>query len=235
MHMKKQTGFTLVEMLVSLAVGIVVLAAIYAMVNLGQKSTLGVERKVYAAQDARSALELMSIEIEMASYNPRPDLLSSTFWKTPACAASANQNYRGIQQATPNAITVQMNLNANGAIGANALDEFNESITYVYDSVNQLITRSTDCGAGSNPFLGNTPGNPRNVRVINTSAVPVFRYFNSQGTEITSASLPAGIPDIARIDITLWVETEHNDATTGKKKKFVYATSVIPRNHVLNR
>jgi prepilin-type N-terminal cleavage/methylation domain-containing protein len=230
--MKNDRGFTLLEMIISLAIGVVVLAAIYAMVNVGQKSTVNTERKVYAHQDARSAMEMMSLEIQMASYNPRPDLVSSTFWVSPAnCTASANQSYGGIQQATASVITIQMNLNATGAIGDNP----NESITYTYDTVNQYITRSLDCGSGSHPFLGNTPGNPRAVRVINTSDVPVFRYFNAAGTEITSASLPAGIPDIARIDITLWVETEDVDMNTGQRKKIVYSTSVIPRNHVIKR
>lgn len=234
--MKKQKGYTLVEMLISLAVGMFVILAVYAMVSVGQKSTSNVERKVSAHQDARAALELMSMEIQMASYNPRPDLANSTFWRIPGtCAASTHQNYRGIQQATGSSITVQMNLNANGFIGANAIDEFSESITYAYDSANQYITRSTDCGAGSNPFLGNLPGSPRVTRVINTDTVPVFRYFNAQGTEITSAQLPAGIPDIARIDITLWVETEGKDINSGQRKKIVYSTSVIPRNHVISR
>jgi type IV pilus assembly protein PilW len=230
MHMKNNKGFTLVEMLIALAVGMVVLAAVYAAVNMGQKSTVNTERKVYAHQDARAAMELMSLEIQMASYNPRPDLLSSTFWVSPtSCTAAANQTYKGIQQATAGVITVQMNLNTTGVIGDNP----NESITYTYDATNQYITRSLDCGSGSHPFLGNTPGNPRAVRVINTNDIPVFRYFNAMGNEITN--LPAGIPDIARIDITLWVETEHIDMNTGQRKKIIYSTSVIPRNHVITR
>ncbi|MFA5321799.1 MAG: prepilin-type N-terminal cleavage/methylation domain-containing protein [Smithella sp.] len=230
--MKNKQGFTLVEMLISLAIGMVVLTSIYAVVNMSQKSTVNVERKVYASQDARSAMAMMSLEIEMASFNPRPDLLSGSFWVTPAtCTASANQNYRGIQQATPSSITVQMNLSADGSIG----DDPNESITYTYDDANQYIIRTLDCGSGSHPFLGNLPGLPRAVRVINTSAVPVFRYFDAQGTEITSASLPAGIPNIARIDITLWVETEDIDMNSGQRKTIFYSTSVIPRNHVISR
>jgi prepilin-type N-terminal cleavage/methylation domain-containing protein len=230
--MMKQKGFTLVEVLISLAVGMIVLAAIYATVNMGQKSTVNTERKVYAHQDARAALEMMSMEMQMASYNPRPDLAGNTFWVAPAtCTASANQNYRGIQGATNSSISVEMNLDASNAIGDNP----NEVITYTYDALNQYIIRSTDCGAGSNPFLGDMPDTPRAVRVINTDDVPVFRYFNAQGVEITTAELPAGIPNIARIDITLWVETENMDMNTGERKKIIYSTSIIPRNHVINR
>jgi len=228
--MKTQKGFTLLEVLISIAVGVIVLAAIYAAVNLTQKSTAGTERKIYAQQDARAALELMSLEIEMASFNPRPDLAGANFWVSPAsCSPSPNQNYRGIQAATPFSITVEMNLNGSAAVGDNP----NEVITYTYDPTNQYIIRSLDCGSGANPFLGDIVGNPRSVRVINTNNVPVFRYFNAQGTEITSAQLPASIPDIARIDITLWVETEDIDPASGTRKKLFYSTSVIPRNHVI--
>jgi len=221
MHMKKQNGFTLVEMLISLAVGVLILATIYAAVNLGQKSSTATERKVLAHQDARAALELMSLEIQMASFNSRLDAVTTTFWKTPNCtnADATQQRNKGIQNATPSTITVEMNMNASTAIG----DAANEIITYTYDAANQYITRTanttTSCGTAES-FLGDLPSTyKKNVRVINTNDVPVFRYFNAQGTEITAAQLPAAIPDIARIDITLWVETEDVDMNTGERKK----------------
>jgi Tfp pilus assembly protein PilW len=228
--MKKHDGYTLVEMVISIAVGMVILLAIYAAVNMGQRSTLNVERKVAATQDARAALGLMTLEIEMGSYNPDPTLETGAFWvASGACATpSGNQNYRGIQAATDSSITVEMDRDDSGVIG----DATNEIITYTYDAANQYITRGTNCG-GNMPFLGEAPasGTPRAVRVINTAAVPVFRYFDAQGTEITTA---ARIPDIARIDITLWVETEDKDPNSGQRRRLVYSTSVIPRNHVIN-
>jgi Tfp pilus assembly protein PilW len=239
--MKKHAGYTLVEMVISIAVGMVIIAAIYAVVNVGQRSTVNVERKVVAHQDARAALELMSLEIQMASYNPTR---TPNIWVGPGncTTASVNQGYRGIQAATDSAITVEADISGPDVDGDGVGDSdgvaggsSNEIITYAYDSVNQYLTRSTNCG-GNQPFLGDTAasGRPRVVRVINTAAVPVFRYFNAQGTEITAAGLPAGIPNIARIEITLWVETEDVDANSGQRRRTVYSTSVIPRNHVIN-
>jgi prepilin-type N-terminal cleavage/methylation domain-containing protein len=231
--MKKQRGYTLVEMVISIAVGMVIIAAIYAAVNMGQRSTVNVERKVAAHQDARASLGLMALEIEMASFNPT---YASGVWVAPGdCTpGSGNQNYRGIQDATVISMTVESDINENGVIGGTGNP--NEVITYAYDSTNQYITRSTNCsGGGNQPFLGDIPtsGNPRTVRVINTDAVPVFQYFDAQGTQITAAGLPAGIPNIARIDITLWVETEDVDPNSGQRRRMVYSTSVIPRNHVI--
>ncbi|MDD5344021.1 MAG: prepilin-type N-terminal cleavage/methylation domain-containing protein [Smithella sp.] len=230
--MKNHKGYTLVEVLIALALGVIILSAIYSLVNMGQKSTYNIERRVAAHQDARTALEMMSMEIQMASYNPRPDYEGSNFWVSSGnCTASTNQTYKGIQSATDSSITIEMNLDGSASIG----DSINEVINYTYDSNNQYISRSTNCTGGDQPFLGDVPGNPRAVRVINTSAVPVFRYFNALGAEIAASSLPAGIPNIARIDITLWVETENADMNTGQRKKAFYSTSIIPRNHVITK
>ena len=67
--MNKNKGFTLIEILMALGIGMIVLAAIYVAVNASQKTTSGIERKVIAQQDVRSALNIMSMEIRMASYN----------------------------------------------------------------------------------------------------------------------------------------------------------------------
>jgi prepilin-type N-terminal cleavage/methylation domain-containing protein len=232
MYMKNHKGYTLVEVLIALALGVIILSAIYSLVNMGQKSTYNIERRVAAHQDARTALEMMSMEIQMASYNPRPGDEDSDFWVSSGnCTPSTNQTYKGIQSATDSSITIEMNLDGSASIG----DSINEVINYTYDSNNQYISRSTNCTGGDQPFLGDVPGNPRAVRVINTSAVPVFRYFNALGAEIAASSLPAGIPNIARIDITLWVETENADMNTGQRKKSFYSTSIIPRNHVITK
>jgi prepilin-type N-terminal cleavage/methylation domain-containing protein len=228
--MKDHKGYTLVEVLIALALGVIILSAIYSLVNMGQKSTYNIERRVAAHQDVRTALEMMSMEIQMASYNPRPDYEGSNFWvSSGSCTASTNQIHKGIQSATDSSITIEMNLDGSASIG----DSINEVINYTYDSNNQYISRSTNCTGGNQPFLGDVPGNLRAVRVINTSAVPVFRYFNALGAEIAASSLPAGIPNVARIDITLWVETENADLNTGQRKKSFYSTSIIPRNHVI--
>jgi type II secretory pathway pseudopilin PulG len=236
--MKKTAGFTLVEVLVSIFVGMIIIGAIYAAVVSGQRSTANIDRKVIAGQDARAVLELMTLEIEMASYNPT---YTTGLWVNPAtCAAGSGiQNYRGIQAATATSLSVEEDINGicaggicdgDGVVGGSP----NEIITYTFDAANQYITRSTNCG-GAQPFLGDTAasGRPRSVRVINTAAVPVFRYFNAQGTEIAAAGLPAAIPNIARIDVTLWVETEDVDPQTGLRRRLVYSTSVITRNHVI--
>jgi hypothetical protein len=223
---KNHRGFTLVEVLFAVATGIMVMGAAYVAMISGQRSSVGIEEKVVAQQDLRGGIEIMSLEIGMASFNPN---FVNMIWRAPGgCVnASANQAYKGIQDATANTISVQMDIQESSAIGDNP----NEIIAYAYDAVNQRITRETNCG-GAQPFLGNTPGNPRTVRIINNILnIPVFRYFNGLGAEIPAANLPVSIPDIRRIEITLAVDTEDVDPNTQQSRRMLYASSVVPRNH----
>jgi len=229
--MRKSKGFTLVEIIVAMALGLVMLTAIYTAINSAQRSSSGIERKVIAQQDAKSALELMAMEIRMASF----DISSpSAIWVDPVnctniCATQACRDNRGIQEATANAITIEMDIDSSGAVG----DAANEIIRYSYDTASQYITRETrrDSGgcntSGAQPFLGDAVAGRKTVNVVNAgSNVPVFRYFDRTGIAET-----ASIRDIRTIEITLLVETEDIDPASGQKRRLVYSTRVIPRNH----
>jgi len=256
--MKDIKGVTLVELLVGMAVGMLLLGSIYMAVNVAQRSTSGIERKVTAQQDLKPALDLMAMEIGMASYNPT---YATGIWLNPtncAIAATANQTYKGIQEATPNSITVEMDITDSACTatdGTGAIGDCNEIIRYAYltGTTDPLcITRETiRCASGTlttsgaQSFLGATTadaasGNPRTVRVINNTAgtgnmaIPVFRYYNESGTEIfPTAGNQTTIPNIRRIEITLAVETEDIDPNTQQRRRLIYTTSVIPRNHVI--
>ena len=243
--MKTNRGFTLVELMITIAVTMLLLVAVYAAINSVQRSSAGIERKVAAQQDVKPALDLMAIEIGMASYNPT---YTSSIWVNPpggasTCGAtSATQTYKGIQEATANAISVEMDIRGttDGSASDGALGNPNETIRYNYvtGAANQYITRSTNCTAAdlNIPFLGDVAANTRAVRVINdTMGLSLFRYYDGAGTEIAATSLPASIPFIRRIEITLAVETEEIDPATKARRRLIYSTSVIPRNHAINQ
>lgn len=231
---KSAKGFTLIEILFALFIGLLLMGTIYVSMISGQRSSVALEGKITAQQDVRAVLEVMALEIGMASFNPN---FVTGIWRNPAnCpSASGNQAYKGIQVATENSITVEMDINDNGAVANPAADNPNEVIAYVYDiPTNQRITRSTNCG-GAQAFLGDVPGTQgRSVRVINnTLNIPMFRYFDGMGVEIPAADLLAGIPNIRRVEITLAVETEDVDPNTMQRRRMIYSTSVIPRNHAI--
>jgi len=58
----------------------ILLGSIYMAVNSAQRHSMGIERKVAAQQDVRPSLELMAMEIRMASFNPN---FTTGNWVTP--------------------------------------------------------------------------------------------------------------------------------------------------------
>jgi len=230
--MKNKNGFTLVEALIALLMGSLVLMAIYSAINTGQISSSNIESKVAAQQNTRGAMELMAIEIQMASYNPT---LKQNIWvsTTDCVSVAGNQIYKGIQEAGANSITVEMDINGNGLID-NTANNPNEVIRYYYDPTNQYITRQVNCGTAL-PFLGATTANAttQTVWVVNNAAgIPVFRYYDGQNNAL--AAPVSNIDQIRKIEITLVTKTSNKDIGTGGQRQIIYTTSVIPRNHALN-
>lgn len=221
-----QAGFSLVELLIVILLSTVVLTAMSMLLRSGLHASTGIQIKAATQEDSRLALQIMTAEIGMASYNPAVDL-SMNFWRTNTCAPCADltcKNRQGIPEAAANTMMVAM---ASGATSTAVGDDPNEIIRYVYDIANQRITRSTNCGVPQ-PFLGESvaSGNPRETRVVNAAlGLPVFRYFNAQGAET------ADIPSIRRVEITLAVQTDQIDPASGQRKTMIYSTSTILRNH----
>jgi prepilin-type N-terminal cleavage/methylation domain-containing protein len=232
--MKKENGFTLVEAIVALFISSLMLVAIYSAMDMAQKSATKIEKRVVGQQDARGALELMSLEIQMASYNPRS---SRTIWANPASCSGAtpNMTYRGIQEAGANTLTIEMDINDNGTISA---ADPNEIIKYDYvaNTDSQYLERTINCNASStHPFLGGLAADidSKTVLVKNFEVgIPVFRYFDGSGTELLPP-VTTSIPDIRMVEITLVIDTYSADAD-GVRKRFVYSNRVVVRNHSLS-
>ncbi len=194
--MGKERGFTLIEILFALFVGLILMGAAYMATTSGQQASTGVERRVAAQQDVRAALQSMNVEISMASYNANvfggfwhdlPMLGSST---NVSCTASGDQSRKGIRGATPTLLVLEMDTNENKQVG----DALGEIVVYeyIYQNIDfPYITREVPtCGtprllANAESFLG-AVGAPRTVRVINNTVpivnaagtVAVFRYFD---------------------------------------------------------
>lgn len=124
----------------ALAVCVILMGPIYAVVNSGQRGSVSLERKVVAQQDARAALQAMALEIGMASFNPN---FQSAIWLNTACGNNPppNLTYKGIQAASANSLTIEMDINQSSVVG----DHDNEVITYSYEVLNQYISRSDNC------------------------------------------------------------------------------------------
>jgi len=131
--MKSTQGFTLLELMVAMGIGLVVLAGLYNLFTTQNKSFSAQELIVEMQQNGRAAMDMMATEMRMAGYDPAHLGTSASFYITSAAAQS---------------MTFKQNLN-----GDTDLDDNNENITYGYDSTNLRINRNT--GGGAQPYAEN--------------------------------------------------------------------------------
>lgn len=226
----KRNGFTLVELVIALGVGALIITVIYAAMNAAQKSSASVGRKVVTQQDARTVLDIMTMEIRMASYNPGMTKATWTMAKDGNCKEiTLTPDHKGIQKAAANEIAIAMDLDNSKSIANSASD--NEYI--VYRCENETIRRSVSCG-NFQPMLG---GTDTETNVRNASAkLPLFQYFDRDGNNLADASgdVPAAlIPSIRRVRINIVADTKNPDSMTQKVRRMTYTTDVLVKNHVL--
>jgi len=208
------------------------MTALYAAMSVAQRSSASIGRKIVTQQDARTVLDIMAMEIRMASYNPAMTPATWQIADDSHCSGkvtllSAN---KGIQTAKASEIAVAMDLDASQSIANNSSD--NEYIVYKYED--NILKRSVTCG-GLQQMLG---GNNSDTHVKNAEVrKPLFEYFDRDDHNLADASgnIPeTSIPHIRRVRITLVADTKNPDSLTGKIRRMTYTTDVLVKNHVLS-
>lgn len=135
-------GFSLVELLIAMAVGMVVLASMYSVFTIQNKTFANQEQLVEAQQNARAAMDMMAREIRMAGYNP-----------------TGGTPKPGVVTAGANSITFTMDITNTVGTGSpdGLTDGPNEYITYdLYDSDGvQALGRRSTSGANRQPVAEN--------------------------------------------------------------------------------
>ena len=152
-------GFTLIELMISIAIGLVVLASVATTFTSQTRAYSAQEQINQMEQNLRGALDIMTREIKMAGYRPNGGTVT------------------GVVSYTSTSLTIQADIDGNGTLLASGSgsDTANEQIVYVYDSVNKKITRQV--GSGTAATLAE-----------NISAF-TFTYYQSSGATLaTSAS-----------------------------------------------
>jgi len=113
-------GFSIIEILIAMAVGMIVLGALCTTFILQDKTYDVQEQVTEMIQSARAAADIISREIQMAGYNPT--------------GASINGiTYDAAQ------LQIQADLNGDGDTG-----DTDESIIYTHDAANLRIERNSE-------------------------------------------------------------------------------------------
>ena len=159
----RKNGFTLIEVIIAMTVGLIIMVAVYGYMSLVQKNSANADRKVVTLQDTRTVLDLMAMEIRMGSFNPNHNLFTWTSIPTTCTSMNSmlgtwtlNTANKGIQVANANTIFIAMDLDGNGTIGDQATSSPNEYIMYYYDGVKTLY-RNVSCSSNSAILGGGAP------------------------------------------------------------------------------
>lgn len=156
-------GFSLVELLIAMVVGLVILGGLYS-VFISQNKTYGSQEEIVAMQQSvRAGMDMIVREARLAGFDPQ---------RVNSDANTAN-NFTGAT-VSGTQLQIQADLTGNGVIDTTS----QENIVYAYDSTNKQITRNS--GSGAQPFVenvqaftfayldgsGNVTGSSANVRQI---------------------------------------------------------------------
>ncbi len=125
-----KAGFTLLELMVSMSIGMVILAAVTTTFMSQTKIYNAQEQTNEMQQNARGILDIVTRELKMAGYKPN------------------GGSFSGVTYSTTQ-LMIQADLNSDGAISTDSTAT--EQITFAFDSANERITRTV--GSGSTQTL----------------------------------------------------------------------------------
>src|SRR5918996_435119 len=123
---RNKKGFTLTEMIVSMGIGMVVLAGVTTTFMSQARYYNAQEQVNEMEQNARGALDVITRELKMAGYKPASGTITGVTYST-------------------SQLQIEADLDGNGTISTSSTA--NERIIYVFDSANNQITRQVGSGS----------------------------------------------------------------------------------------
>jgi type IV pilus assembly protein PilW len=163
-------GFSLVELLISMLVGLLILFAVHESFTVHNRHFKTQELNVEMVQNARVGLDFIVRELRMAGYNPTGTLNYCAGTNT-----ATNTPCAGITSAAGNSISFAADLNGNGNLTADNTNP-DENITY---------TTYTEGGV---MYVGRTCQGTRQPVVMNISALS-FNYYDGSNQTTTNLAL----------------------------------------------
>lgn len=183
--MKKQNGFTLVELMVAMVIMAAVLAGVYMTYFSQQKSYMNQEQVAVMQQNLRAAMTIMERDLRLAGYHNRNN------WPAPPAAKP------GFLTANNDSFSIEMDIDENGAIAGP-----DEIITYSW--ANGTIFRERNDGAGALPLVNNIDA----LDIVYGSGVSAV--MNGGGTDVPLAG-PTNVSQIVSVQITILARSTQID------------------------
>ena len=200
-------GFTLVEIIIAMAVGMIVLATLYSLFSAQNQAFSVQEQIVEMQQNARSGMEIMLRDLRMAGYNPRKinPWISGT--------------KPGLTGATSASVSYAADLNGNGDTTAASS---NPAENIAYDMYSE----------GGVSYLARTANGVRIVVARNVESL-ALAYYDQAGNALSATPSLAAV---RKIQVTLTTKTalpdpSYSDPAHGDHyRRYSLTFEVTPRN-----
>ena len=216
----KESGFTLVELLIAMTIGLIILGAL--------SSTFLMQRKVYGVQEqivemvqtARAAMDMMSREIRMAGYDPKGSAGAEIITASTNSIRFTIDITGGESDGIDNDGDGNVDEADEAAFGDGDTSDSNENITYsLYTPADgiQKLGRKSKAGANNQPVA-------EHVQSLE------FQYWDEDGVLLAT---PVSAADVRRIEVTIKVRTAKPDAdysTNGGYRTHTLTSFITPRN-----
>lgn len=201
---KHSSGFTITELLVSMTISLVVLAAVAKTFTVQTRQNSAEEQLAQMQQNVRAALDLMVREIQMAKYDPAGTAFPSG---TYGVTYSASQ------------LEVKSDVaDGNGTIST-ATGSL-EDIIYAFDSTNLYITRKLGSSGAADILADN---------ITNFT----FAYYDANGTAVTSTANSGSIRKITITIAARTAKPDPGYTTNGGYRTYQVTADITPPNLAL--
>lgn len=218
MRVKSEAGFTLLELLISMTIGLVVLGAIFSSFTTQKKAYALQEQITVMEQNLRTPLDFITRDLRNAGYNPTEDLTTGTsIGLVPGTDSGVT--------TTINITSIRMLSNLDGAGADDILGtaDDNSDTTGTNETVRYSFTGEDLDGDGVLDAGEDSDGDGildsgdirRNGQPLVSDIISLrFRYFDSTGTEITTLPITGtNLTNIRVVEVLIRARTEREDLT----------------------
>lgn len=210
-YLNNNVGFTLIELIVAMAISTIVAAGIFSAYKGQQDAQLAQKQIVEMQQNLRAALYVMTMEIRMAGYDP--------YGTSGAGLIHTGDGSNG----NPLTFTLVADDDGKDNDGDSITDESGELKTIEYDLYDAYGDNDNDLGRR---VVVSTTTSHRDVIAENINTLQ-FVYINAAGNTMAS---PINADDVRSIQISIETTTDSGevDHTLGNNRMFT--TTIKCRN-----
>ncbi len=217
--MKNNQGFTLVEMMISVAIFGIVMTGIYQTYDSQQKTYIVQEQVIDMQQNQRTALYFLGQDLRMAGYDPTSK------------ASGLGMDSPGFDNATIGGFTITMDLDGSKTIG----DFPNEIIRYALNNGTDGISDAINAdwvNSGAECSLGRETGGAGGLQPVadNIDAVE-FLYILENG-DVTEPVVGSAREDIRGVIVSILARTKNRIKGYHNTKEYLPASNAIDNETV---